>query len=58
MKQLNKKWGWVLGGEGRTQKYSDIFKRNLFKIFLQFYIYCSVHHNILLEITSRCNCTQ
>ena len=23
-----------------------------------FYIYCSVHHNILLEITNRCNCTQ
>ena len=23
-----------------------------------FNIYCSVHHNILLEITNRCNCTQ
>ena len=23
-----------------------------------FYIYCSVHHNILLEITNRCNCMQ
>jgi len=23
-----------------------------------FYIYYSVHHNILLEITNRCNCMQ
>ena len=25
---------------------------------LLFYMYCSVHHNILLEITNRCNCMQ
>ena len=41
-----------------VQDWSIQTSQKLDTLSIVFYIYCSVHHNILLEITNRCNCMQ
>ena len=40
-----------------TRLFSVRYELDIY-IYICIYIYCSMHHNILLEITNRCNCTQ
>ena len=54
-----RRWYWKLRGSTRSHSVENSIWKKLWKYRKTvFYIYCSVHHNILLEITKRWNCTQ